>query len=126
MWIDELSTTIHGAETVGIAVRSQAELAMAGGDCAGKRAEVVPNRFRMNAAETGVHLSANLKHLTTCALQYAAYLPSAGSEHRINDDVLWIICDFVEVDELSQVVIIGRGGVYTFDQAFGASLIEIH
>ena len=52
------------------------------------------------------------------------WLPWRFVQPRV--DVLWIVRDFVEVDELSQMIVVGRGGIDALDQTFGASLLVIH
>ena len=60
MRIDEVSPLVHRADPIGVAVGRQSQVPQSRADRAGERAEVALDRLRMNPAETGVELPANL------------------------------------------------------------------
>ncbi len=123
--VNEYAAFVHGADAVRVAVRGQAQAAFAHADGAGKRAQVLANRFRMHAAKTGIHLVADLVDLAAGAFQQPADHAASRAVHGIHHDVLRILGDPIKVDQFAQVRVIFGNGVEARDQAFLARDVVI-
>src|SRR4030065_2719517 len=77
MWVDEISPSIHGSNTICIPICNQSQVPHAVTDCAGKRSQVAADGFGMDPTESWVHLSPDLLNLAACTLQDAFDHPSS-------------------------------------------------
>ena len=69
MRINEHAALIHRADTVRVAICDEAKISHPRTDRARQRTQILGNRFRVDAAKTGVHLAAYFRDLTACPLQ---------------------------------------------------------
>ena len=123
--VDKHAAFIHRADPVGIAIRRQADRALAHADRAGQRAEILGNRFRVHTAKTRIHLIADFMHFAAGAFQNAADHAAPCAIHGIDHYVLRIFGDDIEIDQFAQMLIIIWYRVEACDQPFFAGDVII-
>ena len=126
MRIDEVAALVHGADAVRVAVGHHAEVAHPRADGGGQRAEIPGDRLRVDAAEAGIHLAADLGHLAARSLQKGFDHAAARSVHGIHDKALRVFGDHIRIDQRAQMIEVRRQRVELLDQVGFACLLIIH
>src|SRR3989304_7303002 len=126
MRVYEGGVLVHGAHSIGIAVRGDAIKTGVGFERGHQVFKVGHDRFGMDAAKTGVHLAADLDSFAASRLQHAHNKTPAGTVHRIHDYFLGSFADHVKIDECVEVLFVGRIGTETLDEPLRHGVVVIH
>ncbi len=126
MRIYEVAVAVHRAHAIGVAVGGDAYVGVHRIDRRRHHVQVFADRFRVNAAEAGVHFAANLVHLAARARQNGADRRAPGAIHGIGDDGQLALRNLVNVHQRFQVFIVGVGGVEATDQPFLDGPFVVH
>ena len=126
MRVDKISALVHRADTVCISICCQAEITSASADCARQCAQVLGDGFRMHPAESRIHVAPDFVNFAACALQDAADCSPAGTVHRIHHYPHLRVGDDVEVDQVTNMLIICRDGVEAHDLFLLGGMLILH
>ena len=126
MWIDELTTSIHRTDPVGVAVGREAGMSIAVLHDRCQQAQVPGNRLRVDATKAGVHLIPQIKDIGSGSHQHFADRPSSRAIHGIMDDTQFSCVNDVEINQRPQMLILGPRGVERHDLVGADGVFESH
>ncbi len=106
-----MAARVHGADAIGVAVRRQPGVAVAVLHDGRQQAEMFGIRLRVDAAEAGIHLVAQIVHVGAGAHEHLADRAPSRAIHGIVDNAQLPGVDNVEINQRAQVLVIGPGRV---------------
>ena len=112
--VHELAVGVHRAHPVRVAVYGHADIGLEVQHGLLERLQVLDDRLRVDAAEDGVALAADLGHVRARAAQDLGQVAAAAAVHRVGDDLEPGLGDQVQIHHAAQGVKVGRAEVALF------------